>query len=78
MLLLLVPTAPAIPAAADAEKRKIYDLYGEEGLKGVPPPGAAGPEAGGPGGAGFSGGYQFDEEVRLGCGLNEGWWLGLG
>ena len=27
----------------DAQKRDIYDQYGEEGLKGVPPPGAGGP-----------------------------------
>ncbi len=39
-------------------------MYGEEGLKGAPPPGAEG-MAGGPGGpGGFSaGGYQFDEDA---------------
>lgn len=48
---------------SDPEKRKIYDAYGEEGLKGgAPPPGAGGFPGGFPGmnGGGFpgGGGYQ--------------------
>ncbi|KAJ3358896.1 hypothetical protein GGF32_009907 [Allomyces javanicus] len=50
----------AYEVLSDSNKRTIYDRYGEEGLKGVPPPdaGAGGPGAGfsgfGPGGTTFS------------------------
>lgn len=43
----------AYEVLSDGEKRAVYDQYGEEGLKGAPPPGSA--EGGGPG-AGFAGG----------------------
>ena len=50
---------------SDAQKRAVYDQYGEEGLKGVPPPsaGAANPNVGGGmpshfgNGSGFSRGF---------------------
>lgn len=51
MLPLLSPACCA--TYADPKKREIYDMYGEEGLKGVPPPGA---EGAGPMPGGFSGG----------------------
>ena len=43
----------------DPEKRKMYDQFGEEGLKngGMPPPGAAGGMPGGMGG--MPGGFQY-------------------
>ena len=43
----------------DTEKRKIYDQFGEEGLKngGMPPPGAGGMGGGMPGG--MPGGFQY-------------------
>lgn len=41
----------AYEVLSDAEKRKIYDQLGEEGLKGQVPPEAAAHAAGGPGGA---------------------------
>ncbi|KAI9143830.1 hypothetical protein BKA69DRAFT_1059260 [Paraphysoderma sedebokerense] len=43
----------AFEVLSDKNKRAIFDQFGEEGLKGVPPEGA-GP---GPGGAGFPGGF---------------------
>nr|XP_019706810.1 dnaJ homolog subfamily B member 1 [Elaeis guineensis] len=39
----------AYEVLSDSEKRAIYDQYGEEGLKGMPPPGSAGGGANGPG-----------------------------
>lgn len=63
----------AFEVLSDKDKRQIYDLYGEEGLKGAPPPGAdaggaggfPGFGAGGPGGMpqGFSsfGGFQASD-----------------
>jgi len=42
---------------SDPTKRQVYDMYGEEGLKGgVPPSGAGGPE-------GFRGGYSFSPDM---------------
>ena len=54
------PLPPSLSVLSDPEKRKIYDLYGVDGLKGGPPPGAGGGFGGGhgfPGGGGFAGGY---------------------
>ena len=54
-----------IQVLSDAQKRAVYDQYGEEGLKGVPPPsaGAANPSMGGSmpshsGNGGFSRGFN--------------------
>ena len=52
----------ALQALSDPEKRKIYDQFGEEGLKqGPPPPGAGGFDANGfggfPGGGSGGGGH---------------------
>lgn len=51
---------------SDPEKRKIYDMYGEEGLKaGPPPPGGGGFPGGFPGGGGgFPGGGGFRYQPR--------------
>lgn len=56
------PAAAPLQALSDPEKRKIYDQFGEEGLKqGPPPPGAGGFDANGfggfPGGGGGGGGH---------------------
>lgn len=54
-------------ALSDPEKRKIYDQFGEEGLKqGVPPPGAGGFDAGNgfPGGFPGGGSTQFRWQPR--------------
>lgn len=52
--------AEAFDVLSDTEKRKIYDVYGEEGLKGGPPPG---PSQNHPNAANFAGeqgfGYTF-------------------
>ncbi len=51
---------------SDAEKRKIYDQFGEEGLKGGIPPGAGG--AGGmPQGFHFSSRSPEDIFAEVGC-----------
>jgi DnaJ family protein B protein 4 len=46
----------AYEVLSDEKKRKIYDQYGEEGLKGGPIPGEQGGE-----GAGFNGGFKFGQ-----------------
>ncbi|PRW61391.1 dnaJ-like protein subfamily B member 4-like isoform B [Chlorella sorokiniana] len=57
----------AYDVLTDPEKRKIYDQFGEEGLKGgVPPPGTpgGGPEGfAGFGGGGGGGAYNMDDET---------------
>ena len=54
------PSSPSTPVLSDPEKRKIYDMYGMDGLKHGGPPGGGGPFGGGGGHGhpgGFTGGY---------------------
>ena len=56
-----LPSPPLFhPVLSDPEKRKIYDMYGMDGLKHGAPPGGGGPFGGGQGHGhpgGFAGGY---------------------
>lgn len=48
---------------SDPNKKAVYDQFGEEGLKGGVPPGAAGMGGEGAGAGGFRGGYTFDASM---------------